>query len=218
MTLNVKSCAHWQLYCIVDRVASGKRDLAFLTDCAVRGGADAVQFRDKLSPAKSFIREAKRCLLIARKARIPFIINDRVDIACAVDADGVHLGQDDLSVDAARKIVGQNRLIGLSTHSLDQALKAHHAGVDYIGCGPIFSTPTKPHYRAVGTDLIQRIKRQFPGAVVCIGGINKDNAQKVLNAGASSIAVVRALCAAPDPLKEIVELKSILQKFDYANV
>jgi thiamine-phosphate pyrophosphorylase len=152
------------------------------------------------------------CLLpLTRAAGIPLIINDRVDVADAVGADGVHLGQDDLPVEEARRLLGPSRLIGKSTHSVEQALAAQAEGADYIGLGPIFPTPTKPDYRSIGTEPIRQIVSHMQVPVVCIGGIDAETLGGVIAAGAQCVAVVRAVCAAPDPEAAARTLKEILQ-------
>ena len=183
---------------IIDRKSSGGRDLAYLAQEAIEGGADMIQLRDKDSSASEILKVGRAIRDLTRKKKIPFIINDRVDIAVAVGADGVHLGQDDLPIEAARSMMGSGKLIGLSTHSLPQALEAEKKGADYIGVGPIFSTPTKPDYRAVGIDLIREVRDKIKIPFVVIGGIDESNIDEVLAAGARRVAVVRAVCGAKE--------------------
>jgi len=209
----VISFSEYRLYVIVDHDAAGSRDVVDIASAAIRGGADVLQFRDKTASARAFMKEAERLLSVARRADVPLIINDRVDIACAVGADGVHLGQDDLPLAAARRVLGSGRLIGRSTHSLEQARAAEAQGADYIGCGPIFQTPTKPDYGSVGTELIGQVLQAVRLPVVCIGGIDCGNLAAVLEAGAERVAVVRAVCAAPDPESAARELKQALEQF-----
>ena len=188
----------FKLYVIIDRKSSGGRDLAYLAQEAIEGGADMIQLRDKDSSASEILKVGRAIRDLTRKKKIPFIINDRVDIAVAVGADGVHLGQDDLPIEAARSMMGSGKLIGLSTHSLPQALEAEKKGADYIGVGPIFSTPTKPDYRAVGIDLIREVRDKIKIPFVVIGGIDESNIDEVIAAGARRVAVVRAVCGAKD--------------------
>ena len=183
---------------IIDRKSSGGRDLAYLAQEAIEGGADMIQLRDKDSSASEILKVGRAIRDLTRKKKIPFIINDRVDIAVALDVDGVHLGQDDLPIEAARSMMGSEKLIGLSTHSLPQALDAEKKGADYIGVGPIFSTPTKPDYRAVGIDLIREVRDKIKIPFVVIGGIDESNIDEVIAAGARRVAVVRAVCGAKD--------------------
>ena len=199
MTSNAISCSAWQLYVIIDPTACGGRDPADVAARAIRGGADVIQLRDKHATGRSLLEAARRLLDITRPAHIPLIINDRADIAHAAQADGVHLGQADLPLKAAREILGPERIIGRSTHSLEQAIAAEQDGADYIGVGPIFSTPTKPDYQSVGIDLIREVASRIRIPYVCIGGINTGNAPQLRAAGARCLAVVRAVCGAEDP-------------------
>ena len=210
---NSSTPADWKLYVIIDRAASGDRDLADVAAAAIRGGADVLQFRDKTASARAFMKEAERLLSVARRANVPLIINDRVEVALAVGADGVHLGQEDLPLAATRRILGPGRLIGQSTHSLDQARAASAGGADYIGFGPVFPTPTKPDYGSVGTALIGQVMQAVRIPVVCIGGIDAGNVEQVVHAGAERIAVVRAVCAAADPESAARDLKQTLEQF-----
>ena len=210
MTSNATSCSNWRLYVIVDRAACGANDPADVTARAIRGGADVIQWRDKSATSRSLLETARRLLTITRPAGIPLIINDRVDVARAAQADGVHLGQDDLPLHEAREILGAGRLIGQSTHSLDQAIRAEQEGADYIGVGPIFATPTKPDYPRVGLSLIREVTSRVRVPCVCIGGIDAENAPQVAESGAQRIAVVRAVCAAADPEAAARRLKQLI--------
>lgn len=211
MTLNAPSC--WRLYVIVDRSAVGSRDVLDVAAAAIRGGADVIQLREKAASTRQLLDDAQRLLPLTRRAGLPLIINDRVDVAKAAGADGVHLGQDDLPVAAARDMLGAGRLIGTSTHSLEQALAAAAEGVDYLGLGPIFPTPTKPDYGSIGTELIARVLSRVRLPVVCIGGIDGATLPDVLEAGAACVAVVRAVCAADDPESATRALKDALTHF-----
>ena len=200
----------WRLYVIIDRAAAGGRDLADCAAAAIRGGADVIQLRDKSASRDALLKEAARLLTLTRAAGIPLIINDHAEVARTIGADGVHLGQDDRPVDEARRMLGPHGLIGKSTHSLEQALAAQAEGADYLGLGPIFPTPTKPNTRSVGTGLIAQVVPHIRVPIVCIGGIDTANAQDVLEAGAPCLAVVRAVCASPDPESSTRNLKRIL--------
>ena len=206
----MSSSAAWRLYVIVDRATIGNRDLTDVTAAAIRGGADVIQLRDKAASARQLTEEAARLLPLTRQRGIPLIVNDRADVAHTVGADGVHVGQDDLSIEAARRILGERAIIGRSTHSLEQALAAVAAGADYIGLGPIFATPTKPSYGSVGTALIRQVALRVRIPVVCIGGIETGNMAQVLEAGATCVAVVRAICSAADPESAARTLKQML--------
>ncbi len=170
----------------------GDRPDEFL-EAALRGGVDIVQLRMKDAPDDAIVAAAERFAL----HDVLVIVNDRADLAVAAGADGVHLGQDDLAVLEARAIVGPERLIGLSTHTPQQIDAA--AGVDYIGVGPVYETPTKPGRPAVGLELVRHAARHARMPFFAIGGINADNADAVRSAGAERIAVVRAVADAHDP-------------------
>ena len=204
------SCAHWQLYVIIDRAAVSARDPVEVASAAIRGGADVIQLRDKTGSARQQLETARRLRPLTRAAGIPLIINDRADLAFASEADGIHLGQDDLPIQEVRRIVGPDTLIGKSTHSLDQALAAQAEGANYIGVGPIFPTPTKPDYGSVGTGLIEEVAARIELPFVCIGGIELGNVEQVVEAGARCVAVVRAVCAAENPESAARRLKRLL--------
>ena len=208
----------WRLYVILDPAAAGGRDLRELATAALRGGADVLQLRDKRGSVREILREAARILPLARGAGIPLLLNDRPDLAAAAGADGVHLGQDDLPVADARRLLGPAAIIGTSTHSLEQAQAALEEPVDYIALGPIFATPTKPNYGHVGLDLIRPVVAQARCPVVCIGGIELATLDHVLEAGASCVAVVRAVCAAADPEAAARRLKSRLTHVQAADL
>ncbi len=203
----------WQLYVILDAAAAAGRNLQDLTAAAIRGGADLLQLRDKTASTKQLCDTAQQLLPLTRAAGIPLIINDRVDVALAVGADGVHLGQDDLAPALARRLLGPHRLIGQSTHSLEQALAAQREPIDYFAVGPIFATPTKPDYPHVGLSLIRQIAPHARKPFVAIGGIDLDVAPSVLDAGAPGVAVVRAVCAAADPEAATRQLKRLFAQF-----
>ncbi len=170
-----------------------------LSDIATKlrdSGADIIQFRDKHSNKDSILE----CAFLLRKLLwnpdVLFILNDYLDIAKIVDCDGVHLGQNDTSIEVARKILGKDKIIGLSCHNLKQALLAQEKGVDYIGIGPIFPTPTKPEYKAIGPDIIKQLKKKIKIPFFLIGGITRYKIDQLLSLGAKRIAVCRAVLKA----------------------
>jgi thiamine-phosphate pyrophosphorylase len=187
-----------KLYPITDARLSGlshAEQVALLAD----GGATFVQLREKrLSPGE-FYREAEAALSVARARGVRLIINDRVDVALALQADGVHLGQDDLPPEAARRLLGKRAIIGLSTHNLEQAREAAHQPVDYIAIGPIFPTSSKDNPDpVVGLEGLRRV-HEASGSVplVAIGGINSENARRTIDAGADTVAVLSVLLVEP---------------------
>jgi len=210
MMSNVTSLSAWRLYVIIDNAAARNRDLADIATQAIHGGADVIQLRDKTASTRQLIEEATRLLQITRAANIPLIINDRVDIAVAAGADGVHVGQDDLPVSAVRKVLSPGRIVGKSTHGLEQARGADREGADYIAVGPIFPTPTKPDYPSVGLKLISQVKACVNRPIVAIGGIDETTLPDVLAAGAECVAVVRAVCGADDVEQAARTLKQLM--------
>lgn len=194
------------IYAVIDRYSCAKRPLVKIAEDCLSCGIKIIQLRDKSEDSAGFYKNA---LLIRRlvKDKALFIINDRADIARLVKADGVHLGQYDIPVEAARKILGPAAIIGKSCHSLKQSFQAEKEGADYISIGPIFRTPAKPEYRPCGLKVLKKTCQQIKIPVVAIGGINADNIKLVRNSGAKLIAVVRAICKAKDIGKAIAKLE-----------
>ena len=192
-----------KLYPITDVRLSGLSHAEQVTRlCA--GGATLVQLREKHLSPREFYLEAQEALRVARERGIRLIINDRADIALALQADGVHLGQDDLAPEAARRLLGEEAIIGFSTHSLEQAREAARLPVDYIAIGPVFDTASKENPDpVVGLDGLSRV-RQATGAIplVAIGGITSENALAVLDTGADAVALISALLTHPDEIEE----------------
>jgi thiamine-phosphate pyrophosphorylase len=174
---------------------------AFLdaVDAALRGGVDIVQLREKNKPAREILALGAEVKRRCDTAGALFIVNDRADIAATLGAGGVHLGQDDLDVAAARKILGPAAVVGVSTHAPEDARRALTDGADYIGVGPVFTTPTKPGRPAAGLDYVRWVAENIPLPAYAIGGVDLQNANEVLAAGASRLAVVRAIINAPAP-------------------
>jgi len=187
-----------RLYVIVDWSAVAGQDPVAVAEAAIRGGADVIQWRDKQATDRDFIAAARALRELTRRLQTIFVVNDRVAVAMLVQADGVHLGHEDLPVGEVRSLVGQSMLIGRSTHSLKEAQEAEAAGADYMGVGPIFATPTKPDYPVVGLDLIRQVKPVIRIPWVAIGGIDRKTLPLVLSAGATRVAVVRAVAGASD--------------------
>ncbi len=215
------------LYVITCPPNEGPTGYEAMVRAACEGGADIVQFRDKmlgsdpmlkrgLTPAvdKERYRIAARLRKICHSFGVLFIVNDALEVALAVEADGVHLGQDDLPVAEAKKLMFpmgvSNFLVGCSTHSLEQALEAERQGADYIGIGPVFATPTKPTYNPVGLELIRTVTSQVKVPHVAIGGIDVTNVSQVLAAGARRVAVVRAVCGAGDIAAAARQMKKVI--------
>ncbi|MBD3180797.1 thiamine phosphate synthase [Candidatus Poribacteria bacterium] len=195
------------LYVLTALNLSKGRQNDFIVKEAIAGGADVIQLWDKELTAKERLEEAIKIRNITRENNVPLLINDRVDLAMAADADGVHLGQDDLPLKYARRLLGDNKIIGISIQTLEQALKAENEGADYIAVSAIFSTPTKPDAVPLGLDFIGNIKENVSIPVITIGGIKKDNVSMIAKAGADCIAVVSAVVAADNVKMAAKELK-----------
>jgi thiamine-phosphate pyrophosphorylase len=165
---------------------------------ACAGGADAVQLRDKTLGPRALIQLCRELQAVCDKSGALLILNDRVDVALAADVDGVHVGQDDIPARTARQMLGHRKVLGVSTHSVAQAFQAQGDGADYVSCGPLFATPTKPDYKPVGLELLKQYRSMVRVPFVAIGGVDASNAEEVVKAGAERVAVVRAVCGAPD--------------------
>ncbi len=165
---------------------------------ALSAGVRNFQYRNKNASRKEIYETALRLVHLAHESEALFIVNDHADIAVAVGADGVHLGQDDLPIEYARKLLGPEKLIGISTHSLRQAKDAQAVGADYIGFGPIFATTTKDAGQAQGIDALTAVKQAVSIPVIAIGGITHANVQEVIRAGADGVAVISAVLSADD--------------------
>jgi thiamine-phosphate pyrophosphorylase len=200
------------LYAILDTSFSKGRSPITILREFLAGGVRLVQLRAKELSSGEFFTLAKEARQLTRAAGATFIVNDRADIALACNADGVHLGQDDLPLAAARKILGPEKIIGISTHELDQARSAELNGADYIGFGPIFGSTTKDTgYSARGLDMLREIRAAVKLSIVAIGGINEINVAEVWKSGADAAAIISDLMAAEDIGTKIKRLLTSLQ-------
>lgn len=201
------------LYLVTDRDLSMGRSLDWVVEKAVKGGVTIVQLREKDLETRDFIEEAQRIQKILKPYNIPLLINDRVDVALAIGADGVHLGQSDMPYHMARKILGNEAIIGLSVESIEQAKEANLYDVDYIAISPVFTTPTKEELtQELGIEGIKEITRLSKHPAVGIGSIKTHNAQDIIQAGADGVAVVSGICSADDPEKAASELREKVQQ------
>lgn len=177
---------------------------------ALEGGADALQLREKHAGGKELLHLA-RALKGLRDEKSPgclILVNDRLDVALAAGVEGCHLGQEDLPVEEARRVAGEDLIIGVSVSSLQEAVQAERKGADYLGVGPVFPTPTKPDAgEPIGLETIRRIKERIKLPLVAIGGVNADNLEEVFRAGADGVAVISAVLAAEDMYKAVRELR-----------
>jgi thiamine-phosphate pyrophosphorylase len=184
-----------RLYLVLDLVSGAET----IVEAALRGSVDVVQLREKTATEAEIVHVGRRLRALCRAADVLFLVNDRPDLALACDADGVHVGQDDVAVAEARRVVGPDRLIGISTHSRDQLDAAVGSGADYASVGPVWETPTKEGRAAVGLELVRYAAGAAALPWFAIGGIDGSNLGEVVAAGASRVAVVRAIRDAGDP-------------------
>ena len=194
-----------QIYLITDAAPRSQPIERFLRE-AVAGGVGMVQLRERGMPDAQLLDVATRCATVCQSEDIPFIVNDRLDIALACGADGVHLGQDDLPIANVRSLAGQNFIIGLSTHSPEQIEEAARLGPDYIGVGPIHETPTKEGRRGVGVQLVSYASQHAALPFFAIGGLDPTNVAEVVRSGARGISVLRWVAQAVDPMAAAREL------------
>jgi thiamine-phosphate pyrophosphorylase len=200
------------LYLVIGSDSAKQRPLIQTVEMALKGGVDILQLRDYSLKDSDLLKMAQQFKALTEKFNALFIVNNRPDIAALSDADGVHLGQEDMSVADARKILGEGKIIGVSTHAPYQACLALAHGADYIGVGPVYATPTKAGRPAVTAEYVREVAAMKPPIpFFAIGGIDLSNIQEVLDAGARRIAVVRAIANAADPQRMAMELKKQLE-------
>jgi thiamine-phosphate pyrophosphorylase len=204
----------WRLHVLTDRKTSRGRSHLQVAEAAIAGGADVLQLRDKEASSARLYQEALQLRKLTRDAQVPFIVNDRLDIALAVDADGVHVGQSDLPASVVRRIIGPGKILGVSVATVEEALQAEKDGADYLGVGPVFEARgTKPDTcEPMGLECIARIRRHCRLPIVAIGGIDAENARKVREAGADAAAVISAIVSADDISQATRRLKRILEE------
>ncbi len=197
-----------------ENFANGKSNVECVKEM-IKSGIKIIQYREKYKSLKEKAKEAKEIAKICKDNGIIFIVNDHVDIALLVEADGVHVGQDDMDIKDVRKIVGKDMIIGVSTHAPDEALKAQNDGADYIGVGPIFKTTTKKR-EPVGLEYLEFVVKNINIPYVAIGGIKKYNFDKIVQTGAKRICLVSEIVGAKNIEKMISDLKNIqnLSKFE----
>ena len=200
------------IYLVTDRGLCLNRPLQDVVLRAVRGGAAYVQLREKDITTRLFVEEARTIKKILEPYRVPLIINDRIDVALACGADGVHIGQEDMPYETARKLMGRTAIIGLSVETWADVEASQNLDVDYIGVSPVFATPTKTDTKEPwGLAGLKKIKSFSRHPLVAIGGINESNARAVVEAGADCLAVVSAICAAADPETVTRKILNLIQ-------
>ena len=201
-----------KLYLVTDRRFLNGRRLVDVVQEAVKGGVTMVQLREKDLDTRSFVEEAIELKNMLKPYGVPLIINDRIDVALASDADGVHIGQNDMEYSIARKLLGKDKIIGLSVENMEQIAEANHLGVDYIGISPVFSTPTKTDTsQPFGLEGLRRAVNLSVHPTVGIGGMNTETIGDVMLCGADGVAVVSAIMASETPGESARLLKSRLQ-------
>ncbi len=192
----------FDVYLVTDAELSADRSTVEIVESAIRGGVDIVQLREKGANARERYELGKELRELTREAEIPLIVNDRVDLATAIDADGVHLGDDDLPISAAREQIGTDAIVGRSVSTPEAAREAESEGADYLGVGAVYGTTSKdtdPEQSNIGLDRVRAIRETTDLPFVGIGGVTPDNARPVVEAGADGVAVISAITAAEDP-------------------
>mgnify|MGYP001254151512 FL=1 len=198
----------YSLYLVTDRALARGRPLADVVRAAVAGGVTCVQLREKEISAREFAAAARELLALLRPLGVPLIVNDRIDVALAAGADGVHVGQQDLSVADARRLGPPGWIVGVSAESAADAAQAERDGADYVGASPVFATPTKTdHAPPLGLDGLRALRAATKLPLVAIGGLHVGNARETIRAGADGLAVVSAIVAADDPRAAAAELR-----------
>jgi thiamine-phosphate pyrophosphorylase len=204
------------VYLITDRALSGARGVLETVAAAIAGGATMVQLRDPEAKTRALVEEARAIHALTRPAGVPFIVNDRVDVALAAGADGVHVGQADMTVADVRALIGPKPILGLSITSEADLDVSDFRGVDYLGVGPVFQTSTKPDAAPpINAGGLEAIVARTKIPIVAIGGLHAGNAADAITAGAHGIAVVSAICAAPDAeaaTRELAEIVKVARK------
>nr|WP_122013489.1 thiamine phosphate synthase [Maliibacterium massiliense] len=204
--------ASMRLYAVTDRAWLRGRSLNQMVRDAIAGGATFVQLREKQADHATFVALARELLPICRQAGVPFVIDDDIDVALAVDADGVHVGQKDLEAGRARAQLGAGKILGVSAQSVAQALRAQEAGADYLGVGAVFATSTKQDASEVSHQTLREICAAVDIPVVAIGGINEGNVLQLSGTGVDGVAVVSAIFAADNPRGAAARLAALVQE------
>lgn len=199
----------YTLYLVTDRALMSTATLTEAVEQAILGGCTMVQLREKELSSLEFYKQAMEIKQITDQYHVPLIINDRIDIAMAVKADGVHIGQSDIPAAVARKLIGADMLLGVSAASVTEALQAEKDGADYLGVGAMFPTGTKTDADLVSMEELQNIRQAVNLPIVVIGGINKENASLFHSAGIDGLAIVSAIIAQPDIRKAAAEIKEL---------
>lgn len=196
------------LYFITDSTACAEEEFLYRVEQGLMGGATLLQLREKDKTTREYLELAEKVHTLTRKYNVPLIIDDRVDVALAVNAEGVHVGQSDMPVAAARKLMGENKIVGATAKTVPQALEAYNQGADYLGVGAIYPTTTKVKTVLTSTDTLRDICSAVPIPANAIGGLNKDNIDVLAGIPIAGICVVSAIMKADDPRQAAIELKA----------
>lgn len=202
----------YSLYLVVGKENVKDNNFCESIEMAINGGCSIIQLREKTSNSHDFYELAVMTKKITEKYSVPLIINDRIDIALAVDAEGVHLGQSDMPAAVARKIIGENKILGISASTLIEAKKAEKEGADYLGIGAMFPTGTKNDAKITSLDELKKIRSEIKLPLVIIGGINEETIPLFSGTGIDGIAVVTAILSKPDIKKATLELKEMFRE------
>lgn len=200
------------VYAVTDRTWEGDLSLEQQVEEALKNGATCIQLREKELGYEAFLREAKKIGALCKQYGVPFIINDNIEIAVESNADGVHVGQDDMAVADVRRLVGSQMIIGVSAHTVEEALEAEKNGADYLGVGSVFSTSTKKNVNTMSFDMLKSICAAVRIPVVAIGGISSKNIMQLQGSGIDGVAVVSAIFGAQNPGLATAELVEIAKK------
>ena len=201
-----------RLYAVTDRAWVGRQTLPEQVEAALKGGATCVQLREKELDRAAFLEEARTLAALCRRYGVPLIINDNVEVALASGADGVHVGQDDLTVEQVRRLAGDRLIVGVSAHTVEQALAAQAGGADYLGVGAVFATATKSDAHVLPRETLAEICRAVDIPVVAIGGIGEDNLLQLAGTGVDGAALVSAIFSAPDIEGQCRKLRALSER------
>jgi thiamine-phosphate pyrophosphorylase len=208
----MKPTVDWSLYVVTDRPLARERPLEQVVEAALRGGATVIQLREKEASTREFIALGRRLQQLCHARQVPLIINDRLDVALAIEADGVHVGQEDMPVALARRLLGPDKIVGATVSTPQEAHQAEADGADYLGCNAVFYTPTKTDTGTpLGIEGFRHLVQAVSLPVVAIGGIKATNAAELIQAGAAGVAVVSAVMVADDPETATRELCQVIR-------
>lgn len=203
---------HMLLYAVTDRAWLGKQTMPQQVEAALKGGATCIQLREKNMDDTTFLQEAREILTLCRQYKVPFIVNDNVDVALACGADGIHVGQEDIAAGEARHRIGTDKILGVSVHTVDEAREAVRNGADYLGAGAVFPTGTKTDARPMPIETLRAICNAVDVPVVAIGGISQSNIWQLSQSGVDGAALVSAIFAAEDIEAACLELRKLAEQ------